>query len=666
MDHHTSGRQPRSNSIGGQEFHHLGGEYHSQRLKQQTHALHSRFVDSNQFYNQKVRDYGGSSQYNHNITADRSISPSGLTSGGGRPADFYVPKRSSSIKYPLDKQQPLARNQIHASLECLNTIYSDYGQQNQKQQSLSNHHPRQYTQHLHLQQQQHQQQQPFKHRPSFQSNHYANTYVLSAVPTDTIVNQSAEQDLAAAAMASPQHYQPILSSGGGSISSSKMDGSMSQSPQSHSHYLAQGSFNNRSTVPISHSPLHRRIVPGPMASILNQITSSTSNPLRAGHSSLSLASSTYLIEDKLQNEIKQLQSELKSEKEKNEALSSQLNINSNLMAAFEQSLTTLNSRLRQVTAISERKDRELELLRSQLDSSNRLAVVESSCETSEKSTSPINGPQNGNLDHDAAAVHLSKSHATSQPVDKNGVDDQTGARDEQTLLKIIEDLKRQLIEKDRLLTDTRLEALSAAHQLEQLESRMNGEQSMMANEDDLDEGVMVVNHSPSDSDAITDSAHFGDQHNTLSHRSSHYDHSNHSADHHHHQQSQPMQAHQHKSQKDCNNSLEDMILFTPTQGHKTTSSESRAGGGGGLSGTSSNQSNDDTHEMMHLHRKQRQLDSHSDQSSSDYHDDDKSPGDMTSQQQEFGARNNGTAGQTFEAHDGKTMNKMLDKLLVSN
>lgn len=42
--------------------------------------------------------------------------------------------------------------------------------------------------------------------------------------------------------------------------------------------------------------------------------------------------------------------------------------------------------------------------------------------------------------------------------------------------KKIEDLERQLREKDRLLTDSRLEALSAAHQLEQLETSM-GEMS---------------------------------------------------------------------------------------------------------------------------------------------------------------------------------------------
>lgn len=155
------------------------------------------------------------------------------------------------------------------------------------------------------------------------------------------------------------------------------------------------------------------------------------------------------------------------------------------MAAFEQSLTTLNTRLRQLTTLNEKKDNEIEELRAQLSSARPYS--------GDDKNSPSGIEENNNHE-------IKKSYANSE----------RDSYSESSLLKIIEELRRQLIEKDRLLTDTRLEALSAAHQLEQLESKLNGDNSMLANEDDLDEGVMVVNHSPSDSDAITDPAHFND------------------------------------------------------------------------------------------------------------------------------------------------------------
>lgn len=239
-----------------------------------------------------------------------------------------------------------------------------------------------------------------------------------------------------------------------------------------------------------------------MASALINNLTNLHHPIRAGHSSLSLSSSSYIIEDKLQNEIKKLHSELKSEKEKNEALNSQLNINSNLMAAFEQSLTTLNSRLRQLTTINERKDQEIEELRMQINLS-KLDIDDN------HDQQHATNPGNNSPAYSESQLILSPGDAkTSSPMrEKNQSPDEP-----ENLVKVIEHLRRQLVEKDRLLTDTRLEALSAAHQLEQLESRLDREhRSIDVNEDDLDEGVMVVNHSPSDaSDAVTDSAHFSE------------------------------------------------------------------------------------------------------------------------------------------------------------
>lgn len=166
------------------------------------------------------------------------------------------------------------------------------------------------------------------------------------------------------------------------------------------------------------------------------------------------------------------------------------------MQAFEQSLTTLNTRLRQLATLNEKKDCEINDLHEKL----------------KQLRDGIN-----NEDRITDQVGLSKQYPiTSESSFIPGTADKDNIS-EQEMGKQIQDLKKQLIEKDRLLTDMRLEALSAAHQLEQLESKMAGDQ---VNEDDLDEGVLMTNHSPSDSDAITDSVHVSEMNGRIHKQSS--------------------------------------------------------------------------------------------------------------------------------------------------
>lgn len=150
--------------------------------------------------------------------------------------------------------------------------------------------------------------------------------------------------------------------------------------------------------------------------------------------------------------------------------------------------------------MNEKKDEEIEKLEE------TISALKSSRESNYKdSSNDVDGETQN---------HNNKDKGENS--DRVAIDSEKDKTSEQNLMKLVEDLKRQLIEKDRLLTDTRLEALSAAHQLEQLESKLNGENSLLVHEDDLDEGVMVVNHSPSDSDAITDSAHFSEINSQIS------------------------------------------------------------------------------------------------------------------------------------------------------
>uniref|UniRef100_A0A670I096 Neuron navigator 1 n=1 Tax=Podarcis muralis TaxID=64176 RepID=A0A670I096_PODMU len=83
----------------------------------------------------------------------------------------------------------------------------------------------------------------------------------------------------------------------------------------------------------------------------------------------SSASSTYSsAEERMQSEqIRKLRRELESSQEKVATLTSQLSANANLVAAFEQSLVNMTSRLRHLAETAEEKDTELVDLRETID-----------------------------------------------------------------------------------------------------------------------------------------------------------------------------------------------------------------------------------------------------------------------------------------------------------
>lgn len=276
-------QQPRSHSISGQEYH-LNGNY--QRSKQPSYTRRSVLENYSQTNTQmQNRIHPALSPYHQYQPLGRSPSPLNIDSQ----THYGSPLRDGSINYLQDRQP---RKQLHSSLECLNTGYSDYQHQ--------------------LQQQQYHHQQIQNH-----NQHYAASYVLSPPPVNTVINSNGDQDLAAAAMgAPPSQYQSFVANNNNNSCHTGYQPSQTQT------------LINRAMNQVSQSPLRRAgyaSAQGAGASILNHLTNL--HPMRAGHSSLSLASSSYMIEDKLQNEIKKLHSELKSEKEKNEALNSQLNIN---------------------------------------------------------------------------------------------------------------------------------------------------------------------------------------------------------------------------------------------------------------------------------------------------------------------------------------------------
>uniref|UniRef100_T1JTB6 AAA+ ATPase domain-containing protein n=3 Tax=Tetranychus urticae TaxID=32264 RepID=T1JTB6_TETUR len=87
-------------------------------------------------------------------------------------------------------------------------------------------------------------------------------------------------------------------------------------------------------------------------------------------SALSLVSNSTVftqVEDKHNLEVRKLKRDLEQANEKVITLTSQLNTNAHMVTAFEQSLSVMNSRLQQLTSMSERKDVELTRLRNMID-----------------------------------------------------------------------------------------------------------------------------------------------------------------------------------------------------------------------------------------------------------------------------------------------------------
>ncbi|KAG3258409.1 neuron navigator 1, transcript variant X4 [Ictidomys tridecemlineatus] len=104
----------------------------------------------------------------------------------------------------------------------------------------------------------------------------------------------------------------------------------------------------------------------------------------------SSASSTYSsAEERMQSEqIRKLRRELESSQEKVATLTSQLSANANLVAAFEQSLVSMTSRLRHLAETAEEKDTELLDLRETIDflkkkNSEAQAVIQGALNASE-------------------------------------------------------------------------------------------------------------------------------------------------------------------------------------------------------------------------------------------------------------------------------------------
>nr|XP_015197653.1 PREDICTED: neuron navigator 1 isoform X2 [Lepisosteus oculatus] len=289
----------------------------------------------------------------------------------------------------------------------------------------------------------------------------------------------------------------------------------------------------------------------------------------------SSASSNYSsAEERMQGEqIRKLRRELESSQEKVANLTTQLSANANLVAAFEQSLAFMTSRLQSLSVSAEQKDTELVDLRETIEmlktkNSEAQAVIHGALnnpditpkelrikrQNSSESISSLNSitshssigsckdadakkkkkkswlrtsfnkafsikkgpksatsysdieeiatpdssaPSSPKLVHEGAentALSLTSSTSTSSSVIFEGNEEPENEE------KVVSELRSELWEKEMKLTDIRLEALSSAHQLEQLREAMNNMQmtveNLKAENDQLKTGTTAPSSAP--------------------------------------------------------------------------------------------------------------------------------------------------------------------------
>ncbi|XP_041860406.1 neuron navigator 1-like isoform X2 [Melanotaenia boesemani] len=247
-------------------------------------------------------------------------------------------------------------------------------------------------------------------------------------------------------------------------------------------------------------------------------------------------------------QIRKLRRELESSQEKVSCLTTQLTANANLVAAFEQSLAMMTSRLQSLSISHEQKDSELVELRDTIDAlkarnEEAQAVIhgalnnpdnmkdlriqrQNSCESISSLNSLTSMSSVGSLkDQDAKkkkkkswlrssfnkAFSIKKGSKTYSDIEEIVTPDSSApnspkmaheggeAGENQPLASstssvimetaeegdngdtAVSELRSELWEKERKLTDIRLEALNSAHQLEQLREAMNNMQSTVEN-----------------------------------------------------------------------------------------------------------------------------------------------------------------------------------------
>uniref|UniRef100_A0AAY4C9P4 Neuron navigator 1 n=1 Tax=Denticeps clupeoides TaxID=299321 RepID=A0AAY4C9P4_9TELE len=213
---------------------------------------------------------------------------------------------------------------------------------------------------------------------------------------------------------------------------------------------------------------------------------------------LSLASSVSSSYSSVRLQIRKLKRELENSQDKVANLTSQLSANANLVAAFEQSLALMTTRLQMLSVTAEQKDTELFDLRETIETlktknSEAQAVIQGALSNPDPAPKELR-IRRQNSSESICSLNSITSHSSVGSLKEHEKKKKKKSwvmsrllfhfiiiEESETDEKAVSELRSELWEKEMKLTDIRLEALSSAHQLEQLREAMNSMQMTMEN-----------------------------------------------------------------------------------------------------------------------------------------------------------------------------------------
>lgn len=183
------------------------------------------------------------------------------------------------------------------------------------------------------------------------------------------------------------------------------------------------------------------------------------------------------------HEVRKLQREVDQCNQKVSSLSSQLATKSHVVTAFEQLLESVRMQMNQLEAASEQKDAEIERLRSKFR--NELEDFKNPCADEESKSSAVPNRRNTMSESKSSltsslksSISMSKTSLPETSCGQNGFQFRTTSIGSFSDLSIMDmelskQLEKELQEKEKALTDLRLESLTTADQLQSIDELLS-------------------------------------------------------------------------------------------------------------------------------------------------------------------------------------------------
>ncbi|XP_076803830.1 neuron navigator 3-like isoform X2 [Clavelina lepadiformis] len=240
----------------------------------------------------------------------------------------------------------------------------------------------------------------------------------------------------------------------------------------------------------------------------------------------SMMSSTPSLYSLAEDNVVPMKSTLDSLKCDNNALKSHLSSNAQVVNAFEDSLSCMNDRLKQLSVSAEEKDSELQELRATIETLKRNQSPDewssgssglkkkASCGSLSSITSSMSvgstedGLKKRKKHWLKESIKTAFGRRKSRPNLNGELEVHEGGKiEEEDESEVVTQLKEELLRKERKLTDIRLEALTSQHQLHQMQDAMHRMRSEMETLRQENERLSRLGLSPHNRDVSSPNNH---------------------------------------------------------------------------------------------------------------------------------------------------------------